>query len=112
MILIVNKFLLGKRFKGVSLWPFVVLRDKRDAADPVFINHERIHLKQQLELFIIPFYVLYLTEFFIRYLLYRNAYKAYYNISFEREAYSNEFDLDYCRGRKIWAFSKYIRITT
>lgn len=110
MILIVNKYLLGKGFRGISLWPFVVLRNKKDAEDRVFINHERIHLKQQLELFILPFYLWYLTEFGIRYLLYRNAYKAYYNISFEREAYQNEFDLLYCKRRKLWAFRKYLKI--
>lgn len=112
MILIVNKYLLGKGFRGISLWPFVVLRNKIDATDPVFLNHERIHLKQQLELLVLPFYVWYLSEFFIRYLLYRNAYKAYYNISFEREAYQNEFNLTYCTKRKIWAFRKYLRIKT
>lgn len=110
MILIVNKYLLGKRFKGISLWPFVVLRNRKDAQDPVFLNHERIHLKQQQELLILPFYVLYLFEFFIRFILYRNAYKAYYNISFEREAYRNEFDLSYCKNRKLWSFTNYFRI--
>lgn len=112
MILIVNKYLLGRKFKGISLWPFVVLRNRKDLDDPVFLNHERIHLKQQLELLVLPFYILYLTEFVIRYVLYKNAYKAYYNISFEREAYRNEFDLHYCKRRNFWAFMKYIRITT
>ena len=112
MILIVNKYLLGKSFRGVSLWPFVVLRNKKDADDAVFINHERIHLKQQLELFVLPFYVWYLSEFLFRYLLYRNAHKAYYNISFEREAYRNEYDLTYCKRRKFWAFRDYIRLNT
>ncbi len=109
MILIVNKYLLGKGFKGISLWPFIILRDKEDAGDAVFLNHERIHLKQQLELFILPFYLIYLSEFLIRYILYRNARKAYYNISFEREAYRNEFDLHYFKRRKFWAFRKYFK---
>lgn len=110
MILVVNKYLLGKSFRGISLWPFVVLRNKKDAQDPVFLNHERIHLKQQMELLVLPFYVLYISEFLIRYFLYGNAYKAYYNISFEREAYRNEFDLIYCKRRKFWAFRDYLRL--
>ncbi len=112
MILIVNKYIPGKSFKGISLWPFVVIRNREDAEDPVFLNHERIHLKQQLELLVLPFYVWYLSEFFIRYILYRNAFKAYYNISFEREAYRNEFDLKYCKKRSLWAFRNYLRLNT
>lgn len=107
MILIVNKYLLGKGFKGISLWPFVVLRHKKSAKDPVFINHERIHLKQQQELLVLPFYLVYLAEFGLRYLKYRNSYKAYRNISFEREAYENEADLHYCKNRKLWGFMDY-----
>ncbi len=107
MILIVNKYLLGKGFKGISLWPFVVLRHRKDAKDPVFINHERIHLKQQQELLVLPFYLLYLSEFGLRFIKYRNVYKAYRNISFEREAYENELDLEYCKTRKLWGFRKF-----
>ncbi len=112
MIVVVNKFFLAKGFKGVSLWPFVVIRDKGMIKDTVFLNHERIHLKQQQEMLVIPFYLWYTGEFLIRYLLYRNAYKAYYNISFEREAYRNEFNMDYCSQRKFWSFTKYLFGTT
>lgn len=108
MILVVNKYLLGKGFKGISLWPFVVLRQKESADDLIFINHERIHLKQQQELLVLPFYLLYLAEFVVRYFKYRNAYTAYRNISFEKEAYENESDLQYCKTRKIWGFLDYL----
>lgn len=64
------------------------------------INHERIHLRQQLEMLVIPFYIWYLVEFYT---------KGYYNISFEREAYRNEHDPTYLRRRKPFAFLKYIR---
>jgi hypothetical protein len=107
MILIVNKYLLAKGYKGISLWPFVVLRHKEAAGDKVFLNHERIHFIQQQELLVLPFYVFYLAEFFWRYIMYQNFYMAYRNISFEREAYSNEKNLKYCENRKIWAFSSY-----
>lgn len=110
MILVVNKYLLAKGFKGISLWPFIVMRDKNATNDKVFINHERIHLKQQQELLVIPFYILYVTEFLIRYILYRNPYKAYRNISFEREAYLNERDAGYCQNRKFWNFTRYYNL--
>jgi len=72
------------------------------------VNHEKIHLKQQLELLIIPFYVFYCVEFIFRLIQYRKWYTAYTNISFEREAYTNQNDQDYIKSRSFWGFLKYI----
>ena len=72
------------------------------------MNHERIHLKQQFELLIIPFFIWYGLEFLVRLLQYRNRRDAYLNISFEREAYQNEFDLEYLKKRHFWSFLKYL----
>lgn len=74
------------------------------------MNHEKIHLKQQIELFILPFYVFYTFEFLWRLVQYRQWHLAYRNISFEREAYKNEKDLDYLKTRSFYSFIKYIRI--
>lgn len=68
--------------------------------DKYVINHERIHTAQQRELLFIGFYIIYLIEWLIRYLQYGNWYKAYMNISFEKEAYANGNNLDYLRNRK------------
>ena len=46
----------------------------------------------------------YLIEFLIRLLVKRNWMQAYFNISFEREAYENEKNLTYLRDRKFWFF--------
>tara|TARA_R110001632_G_scaffold39207_2_gene98214 strand:+ start:1400 stop:1726 length:327 start_codon:yes stop_codon:yes gene_type:complete len=108
MFLIVNKYLLRKRFVGVTLWPFIVMKDRALENDTVFINHERIHLRQQRELLVLPFYIWYGLEFLLRLLQYKDRYKAYRNISFEREAYSNEVDLDYLKRRPTWAFWRFL----
>ena len=63
--------------------------------DKYVINHERIHTAQQRELLFIPFYIVYFIEWLIRLVQYRNWQKAYYNISFEREAYAHGHNLDY-----------------
>ncbi|MEH6408490.1 MAG: hypothetical protein V7767_14525 [Leeuwenhoekiella sp.] len=104
MPLIVSKTLIAKGYTGFACWPFIIARDKNLKNDPIFINHERIHLKQQLELLIIPFYFWYGLEFIVRYFQYKNAYKAYRNISFEREAYTKETSLSYLKIRKNWSF--------
>ena len=46
--------------------------------------HEFVHWRQQLEMFILPFYTWYLIEWFIKLFIYGK--RAYINISFEREA--------------------------
>ena len=76
--------------------------------DPIFINHERIHLRQQLELLILPFFIWYAIEYGIRLLQYKDRYEAYRNISFEREAYENELFLEYLKKRRLWSFLRYL----
>jgi len=107
-MILVFKHFFYKNYVGLSLWPFIILKDNTLKEDIVLINHEKIHLKQQQELLIIPFYVFYILEWLIRTLLYLDSYKAYQNISFEREAYYNENNLDYLRQRKFFSFIKYL----
>jgi len=107
MIILVNRFLLRKKFLGVALWPFVILKYKELKKDEVFLNHERIHLRQQLELLIIPFYIWYSTEFLVRLIQYKKRNIAYRKISFEREAYANEKDLNYLQKRSFFKFIIY-----
>ena len=108
MFVIVNRFLLRKGFNGISLWPFIILRSRSLKNDPILLNHERIHLRQQLELLIIFFYVLYVLELFIIWMLYKNSFLVYKNISFEREAYTHERDLKYLKKRAFWGFWRYL----
>jgi hypothetical protein len=82
----------------LAFYPFIFVSTKT-IIDDELINHEKIHLKQQKELFILPFYIWYLIA------LYR---KGYINISFEKEAYANEKNLTYLRKRRIFAFLRYL----
>lgn len=77
--------------------------------DKYVINHERIHTEQQKELLFIPFYLLYVLEWFFRLAQYRNWNDAYMNISFERETYSNGHNLKYLQNRKHYVWLKYFR---
>ncbi len=109
-MILVFKHFFYKNYVGLSLWPFIILKNDSLKDDIVLINHEKIHLKQQQELLIIPFYVLYVLEWLIRSLLYWDSYKGYKNISFEREAYFNERNLDYTSERSTFGFIKYLWI--
>jgi len=108
MIVIVFKYLTPKGFRGLTFFPFVILAYKEDVLNKVVINHEKIHLRQQLELLILPFYVCYFLEFLIRLVHYKDRRIAYKSISFEREAYENEKDLAYLKSRSFWNFLDYV----
>lgn len=107
MILIVFKYLTPRGFRGLTFFPFVFLMNKEDVLDKVFVNHEKIHLRQQLELLVLPFYVWYVMEFLIRWIITKDKHVAYRNISFEKEAYTNEKDLNYLKSRSFWRFLNY-----
>lgn len=94
----------------MALYPVLLLRDAVLKEDIVLLNHEKIHLRQQLELFILLFYIWYTVEFLIKLIIYRNRKKAYYNICFERETYTHEADLNYLANRKSYNFISFIKI--
>lgn len=109
-MILVFKHFFYKNYVGLSLWPFIFLKYDTLKDDSVLINHEKIHLQQQQELLILFFYILYISEWLIRTVIYLDSYKAYQNISFEREAYSNEKNLDYPTERNAFSFVKYLWI--
>ena len=107
-MVLVFKHFFRRNYVGLTLWPFIFVKEDGLKEDTVLINHEKIHLKQQKELLILPFYIWYVCEWLLRTLLYLSTYRAYQNISFEREAYANENDLSYVQRRNAYSFLNYI----
>lgn len=105
---IISKYLVPSGYQGITIFPFIILRNKNLKRDSILINHERIHLRQQLELLVLPFYLIYGLEFFIRLLQYRTWSLAYKSISFEKEAYANEANLEYLKNRPFWNFITFL----
>ncbi len=108
MFILQSRYLITKGFSGLTIFPFVIVSADADVSDKVLIHHECIHLKQQLELAILPFFIWYFVEYSFRLIQFRNRRKAYRNISFEREAYANEGNMEYFQNRKFWSFLKYL----
>jgi hypothetical protein len=108
MIVLVSKYLTPRGFRGLTVYPFVILNNKNYKQNAVLMNHERIHLRQQLELLVLPFFIWYGIEFLVRLWQYKNVNRAYKNISFEREAYTNEKDLYYLKQRSFGSWFKYV----
>lgn len=108
MFIIIFPKLFTKNFRGLTVFPFIFLKDKATKENQIVIFHERIHLRQQLEMLWILFFLWYVIEFLIRWIKYKDAHRAYLNICFEREAYSNESNFDYLKKRSFWRFTKYL----
>lgn len=95
-------------YLAIAIYPFILVRKGRRLSISME-NHERIHFAQQIELFIILFFVWYVVEFLIRFIAYRFDWaRAYENISFEREAYDKQYNHAYRAWRKPFAFLKYM----
>jgi hypothetical protein len=94
------------KIDGIALWPFVLIASKE--ANSIVLNHERIHLRQQIEMLVLPFYVWYLAEWILYYFKFKDWDKAYRHISFEKEAYKNDRNLNYLKTRRFWGFLKYL----
>ena len=107
-MILVFRHLFRKNYVGLSLWPFIILKNDSLKEDVFLINHEKIHLRQQLELLIVPFYIFYLFEWILKSIYYFDFYEGYQNISFEREAYHNEKNLNYMDQRPFYGFIKYL----
>ena len=95
-----------KRFNAINVLGMLFAR-KDAELDERLINHERIHTAQMLELLVIFFYLWYFIEWVIKIF---TPGRAYYRISFEREAYLHENDLNYLKHRPLFAWWKYLRL--
>jgi hypothetical protein len=107
-MLIFSKYLFPSSFNALAIWPFIILKEKNLKYDIILLNHERIHLRQQVEMLWVIFFIFYLLEFFVKLVIYKKPKLAYHNLSFEREAYYNEQNLNYLKERKIWNSLKYL----
>lgn len=105
MKIIYNKFIPFRGFLAMNLFGILFVRGTERDINDVVLNHERIHTAQMKELGYILFYIIYLLEWIVRLFKKGNAYR---NISFAREAYEHEIDLNYLSTRPKWAMWRQI----
>lgn len=92
---------------AMAIYPFMFFKSADLKSDQLIINHEKIHFKQQIELLILPFYLLYLLNYCVNLLRYRDRRKSYLYICFEKEAYAHDHNLNYLKGRRLYSWIKY-----
>lgn len=108
MFKIACKFIIPRGYIGLSIGPFIFVRERSMLKNYKLINHETIHFYQQLELLFVFHWILY-GLFFLRGILRGlSAADAYKNNPFELEANRNEDDFTYIFKRKPYAWRKLI----
>jgi len=117
--LVPNLFSMFMPVDGVALYPFVFVREPHGS----LIRHEEIHHRQQQETLAVSFlgcilaittfklswwwlissyfvfYIIYLAHFTWLLIKNRNFDIAYTNITYEAEAYDNEYQINYLTHR-------------
>ena len=115
MKIIRNNIIPVKGFKAINLFGVLFVRGNAVISEKT-LRHEHIHTMQMREMLYVPFYLWYGIEYVIRFFgwsfekknpFYPN-YKPYDLMSFEREAYDNEHDVEYPKTRKRFSWFKYI----
>jgi hypothetical protein len=91
---------------AMALYPFMLFKHKELKNNEAMVRHEKIHFRQQLELLIVPFYLVYVLHYLLNLIKYKNRSQAYLNICFEREAYANDQDVNYLKTRKAYAWCR------
>lgn len=95
--------------KAAAFFPFVFVR-KAEYATPIFVNHERIHFRQQLEtLFVGVWLITIFEDVYSRLFLKLSAPDYYLYRAVEQEAYRNQTDLNYLDDRKWFSFLRYFK---
>ena len=90
--------------RAITLFPFIFIKDNGDER---LINHELIHITQQKETLVLGFYILYIWDYIIGLVKFKNFRDSYYSIRFEREAYNNDHDKYYLKYRKMFSWKNY-----
>lgn len=98
----------SKTAKAVTVFPFIFVRSK-DELIPWLVTHEKIHIRQQMELLFIGAVFMHFFEVLYGFLVLRMSwYETYLWCSTEQEAYRNQNDVDYLKNRRIFAQFYYV----
>jgi hypothetical protein len=100
--------------RAVTIFPFIFISDE---GDEITINHEKIHIEQYRELWVLGFLFMYTVDYIRSLYLLRHVRKdlgtsewtsaAYYNIRFEQEAHAHQQEFDYLQKRSKNSWTNY-----
>lgn len=91
---------------ALALFPFIIVRRETTWDSPLY-NHEHIHFRQQLELLVVFWYLLYAFDYVVNRLQGYGHADAYFRIRLEQEAYENQGHPFYLVDRKRFSWWRY-----
>ena len=103
-----NRVIPFKGFRCINLFGVLFARKEQGKLSKEVLQHEYIHTLQMRELGYLPFYILYLLEWLLRVIFTHSFKKAYYNISFEQEAYTFQKYAEYPTWREKWKWCQFL----
>ena len=125
MKIIRNNIIPFSGYKAMNLFGVLFVRGNA-RIDDITLNHEKIHSRQFVELMVLfavatvlirwwlplfsPlfFYAWYVIEYLIHLARFKSHYLAYRRISFEREAYTHQTNINYLSKRELFSFFEYM----
>lgn len=113
--IIYNKWLPFEGYTAMTVFNYIFVREeyKNRGINNGTINHEKIHMAQAYDFglgffgFFI-FYWWYLLEWLFKLPWFLFGYAPYRSISFEIEAYTKEYNLNYLNSRKRFNWLRYL----
>lgn len=110
-----SKVLPPKGYLAITLFGYLIRREEykdKPISQRTWI-HENIHHYQAYDFGIgfcgyFIFYILYGLEWLWKWPCVLFRYRPYRSLSFEQEAYNNQYDQNYLSNRKRFAWAKYI----
>ncbi len=96
-----------RHFNAITIFPFIF--HNHEKISDTELRHETVHFWQEASLLIIFFYILYLFFWLFNLIRYRDRMKAYYEIPFERSAYTLEEREDLTIKEMILDWMKRVR---
>ena len=94
-------------FSAITLFPFIFHNHKHITDSE--LRHETVHFWQEVSLLIVFFYLLYLIFWLYNIIRYHDKTRAYYEIPFERSAYTLESREDLTVKEMIFDWTHRIR---
>ena len=113
--IIYNNIIPFKGYCAVTVFDNIFARSKykENGLSKRTINHESIHMAQSRDFGIgffgyFIFYIWYLLEWIFKLPSALLGYAPYRSISFEQEAFTNEYNYEYLKTRKRFSWIKYL----
>lgn len=84
--------LKNNKYAALTLFPFIIFFSSKEETSFITICHERVHVNQIRQIGFFSFYISYLLYFLAGLIHYKHWSRAYFNIPFEIEAFSREYE--------------------